>query len=567
MGTEIQEKISNNILTKEKQLTLLTDNDSIIKIPFSEIKSLDIINESIKKDLKFYLDTVIAGKKKDLKKITLNCESGGNDDVERKIIASYLHESPIWKINYRIIMSKEQEKENKCLITGFSLIENVTNQDWENVNIILVAGMTVSFVYNAYPAIYITARPTEIEEGLEREEYAEYPKTEAKKKKAKEKAYRAVSRAPAKPMAQPATTGMFSSLMEDVSGDFGGYKDAMNKQASVQTKDLGELFEYNIANPVSIKRKHSALVPILTEEIKAKKILLYNINEMDKNPNACLEVTNNSSLTLERGPVTIIYDNNLAGEAIIPFLNKDDTRLLNYAVEQAVLINHESKTENKNIHRISISGAYSYEYYFTNLYSTYKIKNKTNEEKTLYLDHPKKSGYKITDSPVDPEETANYWRFKLTLKPKDAIVFKISERYENYTSYYIYNYSKKDLLKRIAFYVQKKFIDLELEGKLLEIGKMLGKRNKMEDTRNRLQNAKYQMNDEQSRLRENIRVLGNTTQENALREKYVKKFSEQEANYENISDELKRIENDLAELNKEIDEKIENLKYEKEEDD
>ncbi|MHA1148370.1 MAG: hypothetical protein ACTSR8_09000 [Promethearchaeota archaeon] len=155
IGIETIEKIIDQHKIIEKQLTLLKQDGAITKIPFYEITSLDILNDSIKKDLRFYLDTVITSKKKDVKNIKINCETGGADNVERKIIVSYLHESPVWKINYRIIMSKEQEKENKCLITGFSLIENVTNQDWENVNIILVAGMTVSFVYNAYPAIYI----------------------------------------------------------------------------------------------------------------------------------------------------------------------------------------------------------------------------------------------------------------------------------------------------------------------------------------------------------------------------------------------------------------------------
>ena len=148
------------------------------------------------------------------------------------------------------------------------------------------------------------------------------------------------------------------------------FMDKVKSQAKTQTKDLGELFEYNISNPVTIKRKQSALVPILTESIKAKRVLLYNKNEHDKNPNVCLEITNNTNLTLERGPSIIIYDDNLAGEAIIPFLNKGDTRLLNYAVEQAVIITHEQDSENLSVHRVNFGSGYSYEYYYTNLVIT-----------------------------------------------------------------------------------------------------------------------------------------------------------------------------------------------------
>jgi hypothetical protein len=570
MGIELVEKFIKDEKISEKLLALLKNDGVITKIPFSEISSFKILNEDLQKDLKFFLDTVIAGKKKDSKKIIINCEAGGDDNVERSIIVSYIRESPVWKTSYRLIMSKQQALDQKCLLSGWALIENTTNQDWENIELSLVAGMPVSFVYDFYRPIYIqrtiieppkvlSARPTEIEEGLERETFDEYKMEEAEY--APEPMLAKAKKRAARPPPAPASGGLpstsvgFAADMDDLT-----LLDKVKSQTATQTKELGELFEYNISNPVTIKRKHSALVPILTEEIKAKKILLYNKNENDKNPNACLEITNNSGLVLERGPVTVIYDNNLAGEAIIPFLNREDTRILNYAVEQAVIINHEDFSQNLDIHRISFGGAYCYEYYYTNLRTVYRIKNKTDEEKILYLDHPKQYGYKITESPVDPEETANYWRFKLTLKSKDAVEFVIKERKENYSSYYIYNYSKDDLLKRVAFYIQQKFINEKLESQLKEIGELIGKKSELTLKKSKLEDERYQMTDEQTRLRENISVLGNTSQENTLKEKYVKKLSIQEERFEGISKEISNLEQELISLDKKIEEKIERLK-------
>ncbi|MFX0071638.1 MAG: hypothetical protein ACFFAO_11160 [Candidatus Hermodarchaeota archaeon] len=569
MGIEFIEKITNELKVTEKLLSMVKDDGVITKIPFSEITSFEILNDDLKKDLKFFLDTVIAGKKKDSKKIVINCESGG-DSAERTIVVSYIRESPVWKTSYRLIMSKQQALDKKCLLSGWALIENIYNQDWENIELSLVAGMPVSFIYDFYRPIYIqrpkiqppkvlSARPTDIEEGLETEKFADYEmmreEAEAIPKLAKAKV--ATRRAPAAPPAGGfgARGAAFAADMDETT-----LLNKVKSQTAAQTKDLGELFEYNIKNPVTIKRKHSALVPILTEEIEAKKILLYNKQEHDKNPNACLEITNNSNLTLERGPATIIYDNNLAGEAIIPFLNKGDTRLLNYAVEQAVIVNYEEFTQNKDVHRISFGGAYCYEYYFTNLRTLYKIKNKTEEEKVLYLDHPKKSGYKILKSPMEPEETTNFWRFKLTLKPKDAVKFEIEERKENYSSYYLYNYSKDDLLKRVEFYIRQKFINEMLETQLREIGEVIGKKNDLTVKKSKLEEEKYQMTDEQARLRENISVLGNTSQENNLREKYVKKLSLQEERFEKISNEIEKLDQELITVEKEIEQKIEKLK-------
>lgn len=572
MGIEYREKMVKEERIIEKQLILLKENDVITKIPFSEISSFEILNEELQKDLKFFLDTVIAGKKKDAKKIVINCESGGDDAIDRSIIVSYIRESPVWKTSYRLIMSREQAKEQKSLLSGWCMVENTTNQDWEDIQLTLVAGMPVSFVYDFYRPIFInrpviqppkvlSARPTEIEEGIYEEEYTSYEEKPRPSVPPPSPPGGPAARVARQAMAKGgamAGFGAVDGLVADMDDET-----VMNKlksQTTVQSKDLGELFEYKISNPVSIKRKHSALVPILTEEIKAKKILLYNPNEMDKNPNACLEITNNTDLTLERGPVTIVYDENLAGEAIVPFLNKEDTRILNYAVEQAVVINHEEKYENLDVHRIQMSGSYTYEYYYTDLATTYKIKNKTDEEKELYLDHPKKSGYKIRQSPIEPEETSNYWRFKLKIKPKEALSFKIDERYENYNSYYIYNYSKDDLLKRIEFYARQKFINPDLEAQLKEIGELIGKRAEADAQKSKLESERYEMTESQERIRQNIDVLGNTTQENALREKYVKKFAEQENRYEAISSEISKLEKEIDRLYRLIEEKIEKLK-------
>ncbi len=568
MGIEFYEKLSKNEKITEKQLVLLQDDGLITKHDFLEIKSIDIMNDEIKKDLKFFLETVIAGKKKDAKNIIINCESGGEDEVERNIFVSYIRESPIWKTSYRLIMSKKQALEQKCLLSGWGLIENTTNQDWEGVELSLVAGMPVSFIYEFYRPIFIqrpiiqppkvlSARPTEIEEGLEMEKYEEYGT-------AMEDALPAAEMVSAKKRAR-APRGPPGAAPSRALGIIGGgmsdeaFLDKISSQTKIQTKDLGELFEYTISNPVTIKRKQSGLVPILTESIQAKRVLLYNMNDHDKNPNACLEITNNTNLTLERGPSTIIYDDNLAGEAIIPFLNKGDTRLLNYAVEQAVLITHEQKSENKSVHRVTFGSGYSYEYYYTNLMTTYKIKNKTDEEKEIYLDHPKTHGYKFIDKPIDPEETPNYWRFKITLKPKDAINFEIKEQREDYSSNYLWDFNKEDFLKRVGFYVKQKFINTELETQLKEVAELIQTLNNLRANDEKLNEERDLMTDEQARLRENISVLGDDTQSVSLKERYIKKLSTQETRFEAIKKELKTLDKKMTELDKKIAEKMDML--------
>ncbi|MHA1105943.1 MAG: hypothetical protein ACTSPN_09535, partial [Promethearchaeota archaeon] len=400
------------------------------------------------------------------------------------------------------------------------MVENTTNQDWENIELSLVAGMPVSFRYDFYkpifiqrpiikPPIILSAKPTDIEEGLELEKFKDYAMAEETRPAMRmSKKMRGAMPPPLSAPAGGRSFGVMGAIDDD------RLMEKVKSQTKTQTKDLGELFEYNISNPVTIKRKHSALVPILTEAIKARRILLYNINEHDKNPNACLEITNNTTLTLERGPATIIYDDN------------------------AVIIIHEQKSENLSVHKVKFGSGYSYEYYFTDSMTFYKIKNKTSEEKELYLDHPKTPGFKFIEPPIQPEETPNYWRFKITLKPKDAMVFTLKERKENHTSNYLWKWSKDKILERVGFYIKHEFIDDKLENQLKEIAELIQKSGELKTLRDKLFNERDNMNDEQARLRENISVLGKDSQSVSLKERYVKKLSDQENRFESISGDL-----------------------------
>jgi len=192
--------------------------------------------------------------------------------------------------------------------------------------------------------------------------------------------------------------------------------------------------------------------------------------------------------------------------------------------------------------------------------TTYKIQNKTSEVKELYLDHPKTHSYKFIEKPVDPEETPNYWRFKITLKPKDAITFKLKEQREDYSSNYLRNWSRDDIFKRVGFYVKQKFINEKLENQLKEIAESIQDLNQKKQKKAKLVEERNQMSDEQSRLRENISVLGEDTQSIALKERYIKKFNDQETRFEKISVETKKLTQEIDSLNKKIETKMNKLK-------
>ncbi|MBY9018555.1 MAG: hypothetical protein KGD66_06965, partial [Candidatus Lokiarchaeota archaeon] len=89
---------------------------------------------------------------------------------------------------------------------------------------------------------------------------------------------------------------------------------------------------------------------------------------------------------------------------------------------------------------------------------------------------------------------------------------------------------------------------------------LIQKSGELKALRDKLFNERGNMNDEQARLRDNISVLGKDTQSVSLKERYVKKLSDQENRFESISGDLNKLDKEITELNKEIDGRINGLK-------
>ncbi|MFX0102278.1 MAG: hypothetical protein ACFFCS_22120 [Candidatus Hodarchaeota archaeon] len=556
MGIQDYEFMVDDQEISKPALVFLDKDESIIQVNFSDIKTFKLLDPKLQTDLKFYLDTIITGKKKDAKRIFIHCEG----EKKRELIASYILESPVWKTSYRLVIP-DDEKKDECFLSGWCLVENTTQQDWEEIQLSLMAGMPVSFVCPIYPPRYIQRPvvqppkvaqigPADIEdelEGLMYEEAEEMPmKMEEKAKKRKV----------ARPRMAPG--GAASGLMSMMAGggpapapppspkaSLAALKD--QSRAEVSTKDMGEIFEYRIAKPVTIKRKQSALVPIVSQDIETKRILLYEESQHPKNPMACLEVKNTSGVTLEQGPVTIFFEENLAGEAMLPFLNQDEVRLLNYALEQGVVVEKELKTKSKSVHRVQFGGGYSYEYYFQTRSTEYKINNKTDRDFKLFMDHPKVSGYDLYDTKLKPKDTPNFHRFIIELGPKAAKKFTVNSRYETYSTFSIWDYNRKNLLKKVKTYIDEKWITAEKEGTLKEIADLLEELQSIRSTLSKKENDLQEIFNTQDRLRQNIQSIGTSRSEIELREKYVKKLDEQETLVESF-------EKDIREMKEKADE-------------
>jgi len=146
LGIEpVIQKTDNNVLSAWK-LIILSEDGAIKPFNLLEMSSLKILDELLQKDLQRILDIYLNAKYTDRKNVRIQTIGKG----ERNMKIGYLVEMPIWKTSYRLILGEDA----KPYLQGWAIVENPTDEDWNNVQVSFVAGNPISFMLDLYTSYY-----------------------------------------------------------------------------------------------------------------------------------------------------------------------------------------------------------------------------------------------------------------------------------------------------------------------------------------------------------------------------------------------------------------------------
>lgn len=270
----------------------------------------------------------------------------------------------------------------------------------------------------------------------------------------------------------------------------------------------------------------------------------------------CLELNNDTELTLERGPISIFDRDAFAGEAMLPFMNQNEKRLIAYAIELGIAVSTDSEYKSTNIHDIKI-GKYAETFQFSIQKTKYTIKNKLDEEKTLIIEHPKASQYELFETKKPQDETDNYYRYELTLPAKKTETFEVKVRRILRRSLNLNQIAKKDILKwfelNLISDVQRDF--------LLAIFNLEMQKRDVDNQINKLTRDHEGIVTDQDRLRENLKSLGDSQSEARLKEKYVNKLEQQEETLEKMRQTIENLKIKRKDLEEQITKEMVDRKF------
>jgi hypothetical protein len=303
--------------------------------------------------------------------------------------------------------------------------------------------------------------------------------------------------------------------------DYAGRMAAQTAAAS--GRDLGDLFEYTLDRPVSIKQNQSALVPILQSPVSADRVSLWSEHgAAGERPLTAVWLTNSSAYTLDAGTLTLLDRNTYAGEALTEAIKPGERRLVSYAVDLAMRVQKQASQPTRRVSRVRASNGVLLAETLTCAEHTYTARNEDTAARVLVVEHPQSAGWTLAPGTAQPAETSSTaYRFSVPVEPKRTASLVIREAHAEEARFALSDVSDDQVggLGR----------DVRLDPRIVEqLRSVSAKRAEIAGVERDLaakDSEQATIGADQERVRENMKVLKGSAEEKRLLERYVQQLA------------------------------------------
>jgi carboxypeptidase family protein len=130
------------------EISLITDSGEVRSVDLNSSTSVRIAEKDLQLEVSRYLGLIASSRDQDVRRMTISTTGIG----ERNLYVSYISEVPIWKTAYRIVLPSKADK--KPLLQGWAIVDNTVGEDWDGVELSLVAGAPHSFIQQLSEPFY-----------------------------------------------------------------------------------------------------------------------------------------------------------------------------------------------------------------------------------------------------------------------------------------------------------------------------------------------------------------------------------------------------------------------------
>jgi len=569
LGVEERTRSRNGEMTTVEEMTLIGDGGDIRVVEITPAVTVRLAERDSTQQVGDYMGLLASSRGRDQRLLKISTAGAG----ERDLLVGYISEVPVWKTTYRIVLPS---RGGAPLLQAWAIVDNTIGEDWQNVELSLVAGAPQSFLQQLSQPLYAQRPVVPLPKSL-----LVMPQTH-QGTLAETDSVQGAAESPAEfrtrvegGVAGGAVGGIGrgegTGIGAGVGGGTGGgvyaspaapppprsREEIENRLAQISAAalggGLGDLFEYKISEPISIPKNQSALVPILNHEVGADRVSVWNARVVDGRPLRSLWLTNASGSTLDGGSFSVLDAGAFAGEGLVEPMKPGEKRLLSYAVDLGVQVEPRNGDEQRTVSRISITHGVLTQYSERLARRVYTIRNSDTTDRRIVLEHPIRTGWKLASNVTPAETSTDAYRFVVPVPAKKTETFTVAERQPASQTYRIADITDQ----QVDLIVRESGGDPGLRQALAPI---VAARAIVAGLNAELNSRAVDMKrieDDQMRVRENMKALRGSSEEQQLLKRYATQLTQQEDRVDALrkeTDDLERRRRDAqAELARLVD--------------
>jgi hypothetical protein len=525
-------------IVEGEQLNLLT-SEGLQGIDLAQVQRIRFLKPELEQEFRKALGVLAAGHDKQKKTVTLNFLGNG----QRAVRVGYITESPIWKTSYRLSLNKD-----KAFLQGWAIVENTTDEDWNQVSLGLISGRPISFRMDLYEPLYVPRPLVEPElfaslrpptytgnlDALKREEAQRL----GEDLNGAIRDQKAVSRS--RTLSSGAGGGRpgpyFESALNAVPGEKAKSLDIRQGVASAAVAtELGEYFQYQIEHPVTLSRQKSALLPIVNGPVEAKRVSVYNESVHAKFPLLGLRFKNTTGLHLMQGPITVFENGSYAGDARVADLQPNETRLVSYAVDLGTEVHAEVPEPADSLVMVKVYKGVLHATHKIRYTKLYTVKNRSEHDRLVLIEHPYQPQLTLVTPEKPAERSRDVYRFEVKAESNKPVKLQVVEEQKRVDELALV--SSDD--ETVRFFLRSASSSPAAQKALEEILKL---RDQLAGTQREIakeEQALKVIEQDQARMRANMERVPQTSE---AYKRYLKKFDDQETQIETARARVARLQ-------------------------
>jgi len=538
----------DNTTLAQHRLTLATDT-GLIQIVVEDARAIRFTDPDIETQVAAALVAIAEHRVQDRRTLTLVSSGQG----KRLVRLGYVVAAPLWKTTYRLALNGD----NTALLQGWATLENMSGQDWDDVELTLVSGNPVTFRQALYQAYWVPRPEVPVDvagrvlpgvdqgtvsglmsqdqsNALRRsEEEADMMLADMAMESA---AFGSV--VPAPPLSSP-------SQLAGVGGASG--------------EDAATQVVFRIDEPVTVGSGESLSVPIVSRTVQAAPIALYQPSISTLHPLAAVRLVNDSGLGLPPGVLTIYQPSeasgglSFVGDARLGVLPAGDERLVSFALDQKTLVERDDRST-ETIATVRIDRGVMSLTISQRRATAYAVEAPVGQALNLLIEHPRQYSWELVEPEGEIESTPTHYRIPLAVPAGEVAILAVVMEAPRYESMRLVDLRRDQVL----YYAEHGDIPDEIRGVFAELARLRGL---IDGSQRAIEDAERQREvhlEEQERLRDNLQWVPNGSD---LAERYLEKLGEQEDEIEALLETTEDLHEEAAVRRVALDDYVAGLDY------